>query len=107
MFAAYLRHRRERFGRLGGALLRSESPRNHGAMLSRWSWSKIVEGIAVRSGVVRLSTHTFRHLCLTDLARAEWTLDQFTQYAGNLTSTPRCSTSTSAAGCWPNGCTAA
>ncbi|WP_430781836.1 tyrosine-type recombinase/integrase [Actinoplanes sp. G11-F43] len=83
LFGAYLRHRRERFGRVGGALLRSESPRNHGAALSRWSWSKIVEGIAARSRVPRLSTHTFRHLRLTDLARAEWALDQIAQYAGH------------------------
>jgi integrase len=83
LFAAYLRHRRERFGRIGGRLLRSESRRNYGAPVGARSWSKIVEGISERSQVPNLSTHTFRHLRLTDLARAEWTLDQIAQYAGH------------------------
>ncbi|MER5805224.1 tyrosine-type recombinase/integrase [Streptomyces mirabilis] len=30
-----------------------------------------------------MSTHTFRHLRLTDLARADWTIDQIAQYAGH------------------------
>jgi integrase len=30
-----------------------------------------------------LSPHTLRHLRLTDLARADWTLDQIAQYAGH------------------------
>lgn len=83
LFADYLAYRRQRFGRLDGALLRSESKRNAGAPLGKSSWSKIVEGISERSGLARLSTHTFRHLRLTDLARAEWTIDQIAQYAGH------------------------
>ncbi|MFJ9753060.1 site-specific integrase [Streptomyces chartreusis] len=47
------------------------------------SWSKTVERIARRAGAARLSTHTFRHLRLTDLARADWTIDQIAQYAGH------------------------
>ncbi|GAA1961817.1 tyrosine-type recombinase/integrase [Catenulispora subtropica] len=42
-----------------------------------------MEGISERSGLARLSTHTFRHLRQTDLARAEWTIDQIAQYAGH------------------------
>ncbi|WP_199565479.1 tyrosine-type recombinase/integrase [Spongiactinospora rosea] len=42
-----------------------------------------MSGIAERAGVPRLSTHTFRNLRLTDLARAEWTIDQIAQYAGH------------------------
>jgi site-specific recombinase XerD len=83
LFAEYLAYRRGRFGRLDGALLRSESRRNAGAPLGLSSWSKIVEGISERSGLPRLATHTFRHLRLTDLARAEWTIDQIAQYAGH------------------------
>ncbi|WP_433259549.1 site-specific integrase (plasmid) [Streptosporangium sp. CA-135522] len=40
-------------------------------------------GIGARAGVPRLCTHTFRHLRLTDLARAEWTIDQIAQYVGH------------------------
>jgi integrase/recombinase XerD len=47
------------------------------------SWSKIVAEIARAAELPRLSTHTFRHLRLTDLARAEWTIDQIAQYAGH------------------------
>ena len=39
--------------------------------------------IGERAGVPRLTTHTFRHLRLTDLARADWTIDQIAQYAGH------------------------
>ncbi len=52
LLVAYLRQRRQAFGRIDGALL-------------------------------QLAPHTFRHLRLTDLARAEWTLEQIAQYAGH------------------------
>jgi integrase/recombinase XerD len=83
LFAQYLAERRQRFGRRGGQLLLSTSRRNPGAPISLWSWSKIVQRLSARSQVVQLSTHTFRHLRLTDLARAEWTIDQIAQYAGH------------------------
>lgn len=59
------------------------SNRNCGAPLGASIWSKTVEGIARRAEAARLSTHTFRHLRLTDLARADWTIDQIAQYAGH------------------------
>ncbi|WP_370193264.1 tyrosine-type recombinase/integrase [Streptacidiphilus sp. MAP5-52] len=83
LFAAYLVERRSRFGRIGGPLLRSESRRNLGCPLGLSSWSKTVESLAERSAVPRLTTHTFRHLRLTDLARADWTIDQIALYAGH------------------------
>ncbi|TQE34215.1 site-specific integrase [Streptomyces ipomoeae] len=83
LLMSYLKHRRALFGRVGGALLRSESRRNFGAPLSEWTWSKVAEDIARRAKTPNLSTHTFRHLRLTDLARADWTLDQIAQYAGH------------------------
>uniref|UniRef100_UPI003F494870 tyrosine-type recombinase/integrase n=1 Tax=Nonomuraea bangladeshensis TaxID=404385 RepID=UPI003F494870 len=83
LFMAYLAERRRLVGRMAGRLLISVSRRNHGAPLGAASWSKIVSGIADRAAVPRLSTHTFRHLRLTDLARAEWTIDQIAQYAGH------------------------
>ncbi len=83
LFVAYLRQRRAMFGRADGSLFLSESRRNHGQPLGLSSWSKIVERLAERADTPQLSTHTFRHLRLTDLARAEWTIDQIAQYAGH------------------------
>jgi site-specific recombinase XerD len=83
LFMAYLAERRSLVGRDPGRLLVSVSRRNHGESLGAASWSKIVTRIAGRAGTPRLSTHTFRHLRLTDLARAEWTIDQIAQYAGH------------------------
>ena len=61
LFAAYLKERsglvRER-----GALFLSRSRRNTGRPLSILTWSKVVEGIADRSGVLEFTTHTARHL---------------------------------------------
>jgi integrase len=64
-------------------LFLSTSRRNRGAPIRHWSWSKVVEGIAERAGLPRFSTHSFRHMRLTDLARADWTVDQIAQYAGH------------------------
>jgi site-specific recombinase XerD len=83
LFMAYLQQRRQIVGRAAGRLLISTSRRNWGAPLGPSSWSKIVTGIADRAQVPRLTPHTFRHLRLTDLARAEWTIDQIAQYAGH------------------------
>jgi integrase len=35
------------------------------------------------SGVAEFSTHTLRHLCLTDLARAGWDIHQIAKFAGH------------------------
>ena len=82
LLAAYLRHRcsitLER-----GALFVSESPRNRAAAISPWTWSKVVRSIAVRAGVEAFSTHTLRHLCLTDLARSGWELHAIASFAGH------------------------
>ncbi|MEV7192034.1 site-specific integrase [Streptomyces sp. NPDC093510] len=83
LFVAYLNERRSLFGRIDGPLFRAASNRNYGGPLGPSSWSKTVERIARRAGAARLSTHTFRHLRLTDLARADWTIDQIAQYAGH------------------------
>ena len=44
-----------------------------------------MEGIARASGVLSLSTHTLRHLCLTDLARAGWDIHEIAAFAGHRT----------------------
>jgi site-specific recombinase XerD len=82
LLAAYLVHRR-RLTSARGALFVSESPRNRGQGVSPWAWSKIVRSIADRAGLRAFSTHTLRHLCLTDLARSGWELHQIASFAGH------------------------
>ena len=48
-----------------------------------WTWSTVVCRIAVAAGVPRFSTHTTRHLCLTDLARMGWGLQAIATFAGH------------------------
>lgn len=78
----YLDHRRT-LGVRGGALFRSESPRNRGQPLSIHAWSKIVAGIAERAGTPQFTPHTLRHLRLTDLARCGIDLHAMALYAGH------------------------
>lgn len=78
----YLEQRRT-LGRKRGPLFLSESRRNHGQPISIWSWSKIVRRLAHQVGVERFSTHTLRHLCLTDLARAGWDIHEIATFAGH------------------------
>lgn len=85
---AYLNHRQS-INRSRGNLFLSESPRNYGQPITRWTWSKVVRQIAIRADVPQFSTHTLRHLCLTDLARAGWELHTIATFAGhrNLSTT--------------------
>jgi integrase/recombinase XerD len=78
----YLEHRRT-LGQKRGPLFLSESRRNYTEPISIWSWSKIVLGLARRAQVERFSTHTLRHLCLTDLARAGWDIHEIAAFAGH------------------------
>lgn len=82
LLRAYLAHRRS-ISRSPGALFLSESPRNRGEPITMWTWSKVVRAIADRAGLVQFSTHTFRHLCLTDLARAGWDVHEIAAFAGH------------------------
>lgn len=82
LLAAYLRRRRE-LSRDRGPLFLSESRRNTGRPISKWTWSKVVEDISDRSGVAEFTTHTTRHLCLTDLARANWDVQEIATFAGH------------------------
>jgi site-specific recombinase XerD len=78
----YLAHRTA-ISRARGPLFLSESRRNHAQPLTLWSWSKIVRRIALAADVPRFATHTLRHLCLTDLARAGWELHAIATFAGH------------------------
>jgi integrase/recombinase XerD len=74
---------RARLTRARGPLFLSESRRNRAQPLTLWTWSKVVRQLALTSGVTRFSTHTLRHLCLTDLARAGWELHAIATFAGH------------------------
>jgi len=82
LLAAYLAQRRT-LSRRRGPLFLSESRRNWAEPLSLWTWSKVVRRIADAAELPRFSTHTLRHLCLTDLARAGWDLHEIARFAGH------------------------
>lgn len=82
LLSEYLVHR-ARISRARGALFLSESRRNYGQPLTLWTWSKVIRGIALEADVARFSTHTTRHLCLTDLARMGWELHAIATFAGH------------------------
>jgi integrase len=78
----YLAHRRT-LSAARGPLFLSESRRNRAAPITLWTWSKVVRALALRADVPRFSTHSPRHLCLTDLARAGWELHTIAVFAGH------------------------
>ena len=82
LLRAYLAHRRT-IAKSRGPLFLSQSPRNFASPLTLWTWSKVVRQIADRADLPQFSTHTFRHLCLTDLARAGWDLHEIALFAGH------------------------
>ncbi|HEX8656651.1 MAG TPA: tyrosine-type recombinase/integrase [Hymenobacter sp.] len=82
LYAAYLEHRRS-LGQPPGPLFLSESRRNRGQPITFWTWSKTVQALGKRAGVPLLTTHTLRHLRLTDLAQANWNMPQIAAFAGH------------------------
>ncbi|MBN2196116.1 MAG: tyrosine-type recombinase/integrase [Polyangiaceae bacterium] len=82
LLGAYLEHRRG-LSRKRGPLFLSESRRNRAAPITLWTWSKIVRRLANAAELPQFSTHTLRHLCLTDLARAGWDLHEIARFAGH------------------------
>src|ERR1700736_4804477 len=82
LLRAYLQERRA-LSQARGPLFLSVSRRNRAAAITPWTWSKVVRSVAVRAGILRFSTHTLRHLCLTDLARAGWELHAIATFAGH------------------------
>jgi integrase/recombinase XerD len=82
LLADYLRHR-SGLSRARGPLFLSESRRNTAQPLTLWTWSKVVRRVALAAGLPRFSTHTTRHLCLTDLARMGWELHAIATFAGH------------------------
>jgi integrase/recombinase XerD len=79
---AYLAYR-QTLSRARGPLFLSESHRNRTAPITLWTWSKVIRRMALAAHVPQFSTHTLRHLCLTDLARAGWELHALATFAGH------------------------
>jgi integrase/recombinase XerD len=83
----YVRQRPQRLtahqGARAGELFLAESRRNRGQALSYEMWNKIVKRVATRAGLPLFTTHTFRHLRLTDLARCKLDLHEIAMYAGH------------------------
>lgn len=65
------------------ALFLSESTRNRAVPITPYTWTKVVEGIAERSNLPKLTTHTIRHLRLTDLARVGFDIYEIATIAGH------------------------
>ena len=82
LLSEYLQHRAT-LSRARGGLFLSESRRNHAQPVTLWTWSKVVRRIALAANLPRFSTHTTRHLCLTDLARMGWELHAIATFAGH------------------------
>jgi integrase/recombinase XerD len=105
LLAGYLAHRRS-ITRERGALFVSESPRNRVAGVSPWTWSKVVRSIAVRAEVPAFSTHTLRHLCLTDPRAQGGSCTRSRRSPGIRRRTRRSATSTCRAAISPTGSSA-
>ncbi len=86
LLADYLAHRTT-LSRARGPLFLSESRRNYAQPLTLWTWSKVIRRIALEAEVPGFSTHTLRHLCLTDLARAGVELHAIATFAGHRSPT--------------------
>ncbi|MGH3779533.1 MAG: tyrosine-type recombinase/integrase [Pseudonocardiaceae bacterium] len=82
LLSGYLAHRAT-ISRARGPLFLSASRRNHAQPLTLWTWSKVVRRLALAAELPRFSTHTTRHLCLTDLARMGWELHAIAIFAGH------------------------
>ncbi len=78
----YLRYRKQ-LTRSRGLLFLSESPRNLGKPITFWTWSKVIRSLGDAAELPQFSTHTLRHLCLTDLARSGWDLHEIASFAGH------------------------
>jgi integrase/recombinase XerD len=68
---------------IGPFIFLSVSPRNRGKPVSGYTWGLVAAALARDANVPDFSTHTLRHLRLTDLARASLDLKELAQFAGH------------------------
>lgn len=82
LLVAYL-DRRRALSAVPGPLFLSESNRNRGRPLSKWTWNDVVGQIARAAGLPQFTPHTLRHLRLTHLAVKGLGLHEIATYAGH------------------------
>ncbi len=82
LLADYLTRRRA-LSATPGPLFLSESNRNRGQPLSKWTWNDVVGQIAGAADLPQFTTHTLRHLRLTHLAVKGLGLHEIATYAGH------------------------
>ncbi len=82
LLQAYLPQRRALLPS-GSFLFLSASPRNRGRPVSGYTWGLVAAALARDADVPGFSTHTLRHLRLTDLARAGLDLKELAAFAGH------------------------
>ncbi len=82
LLQSYLPQRRALFPS-GPFLFLSTSPRNRGKPVGGYTWGLVAAALAREADVPGFSTHTLRHLRLTDLARAGLDLKEIAQFAGH------------------------
>lgn len=82
LLGQYLTHRRV-LSKRSGPLFLSESNRNRGRPLSKWTWNDIIKAIATRADLPQVTPHTLRHLRLTHLAIKGLSLQEIATYAGH------------------------
>jgi len=83
LLSAYVRYRQSLPTHRCDFLFVSESRRNSGAALTFEMWNKTVRRIAGQAGLAQFTTHTFRHLRLTDLARCKLEIHEIATFAGH------------------------
>ena len=67
----------------GQGLFSSDSPRNRGKTVGGYTWGLLASALAREADVPGFSTHSLRHLRLTDLARAGLDLKEIALFAGH------------------------
>jgi integrase len=82
LLAAYLVRRRA-LSPSAGPLFLSESNRNRGRPLSKWTWNDVVGQMAAAAELPQFTPHTLRHLRLTHLALKGLSLHEIATYAGH------------------------
>lgn len=82
LLSDYLRERR-RLAPLSRCLFISASPRNAGRPVGGYTWGLLAATLAREADIPDFSTHTLRHLRLTDLARAGLDIKELARFAGH------------------------
>jgi integrase len=72
-----------RFGSNTPFVFLSTSPRNRGQPVGNYTWGLLAAALARDAAIPGFSTHTLRHLRLTDLARAGLDVTEISRFAGH------------------------